>query len=232
MGICIYPSQDGCLIMIEAVLRIASENYYSCELTRTIPVRVSLVAINGAEGFGIIESLDGTETPMKKYAKFMKRSESILEFEITHRSETQYWTRAIHTMKDKSILETVLESGCMTKLPIIISNGKQVHTILSPTQVEFTRMFDNLKSRFTSVELVRIRRYPSGALNPLLTKKQEEAFRIAWKKGYFEIPRSSEIKHLASEVGIKRVAFQERLRRAERAIIREFALSIGIGEEE
>ncbi len=218
--------------MIEAVLRIASENYYSCEITRTIPVRISLVAINGPEGFGIIESLDGTEIPLKRYAKTMKRSESILEFEVTHKSETQYWTRAVHSMKDKSILETVLESGCMTKLPIIISNGKQTHTILSPTQMEFRRMFDNLKSRFTSVELERLRRYPSSISNPILSAKQEEAFRIAWMRGYYEIPRKSEIKYLATEIGIKRVAFQERLRRAEKAIVREFALSLGMDIEE
>lgn len=218
--------------MIEAVLRIASENYYSCEITRTIPVRVSLIAINGPEGFGIIESLDGTETPLKKYTKSMKQSKSILEFEVTHRSETQYWTRARHFMKDKSILETVLESGCMTKLPIIISNGKQTHTILSPTQMEFSRMFNNLRSRFTSVELERLRRYPSSITNPLLTKKQEQAFRIAWMKGYYEIPRKSEIEPLAFKIGIKRVAFQERLRRSERAIVREFALSLGMDVEE
>ena len=214
--------------MIEAVLQIASENYYSCEITRTIPVRVSLVAINGPDGFGIIESLDGTETPLKKYTKSMKRSKSIIEFEVTHKSETQYWTRAKHFMKDKSILETVLESGCMTKLPIVIANGKQTHTILSPTQMEFSRMFDNLRHRFTSVELERLRRYPSSISNPLLTKKQEEAFKIAWRRGYYDMPRKSEIKNLASEIGIKRVAFQERLRRAERAIAKELAISLGL----
>jgi predicted DNA binding protein len=217
--------------MIEAVLRISSENYYSCELTRTIPVRINLIAINGPEGFGIIESLDGTEASMMRYAKFMKQSENVLEFEITHKSETQYWTRAIHSMKGKSIHETVLDSGCMTKLPIIISHGKQTHTILSPSQEKFSSMFDNLKSRFTSVELERIRHYPSGMQDSLLTKKQEEAFILAWKRGYYEMPRKSEIKHLAPEVGIKRVAFQERLRRAERAIIGEFAMSLGIDYE-
>jgi predicted DNA binding protein len=217
--------------VIEAVLRIASENYYSCELTRSIPVRVSLIAINGSEGFGIIESRNGSETPMKRYARLMKRSDSILEFDITYKSETQYWTRAVHHMKDKSIHETVLESGCMTRLPIIISNGLQTHTILAPTQDKFTKMFDSLRDRFTSVELEQIRRFPSSLLHPQLTRKQEEAFMIAFKRGYFEIPRKSEIESLASEVGIKRVAFQERLRRAERTIIRYYANSLGVGDK-
>ena len=76
--------------MIQAILRIASENYYSCELTRKIPVRVLLIAINGPEGYGIIESLDGTEKPLKQYAKFMRKSSDIIEFDVTHKSEDQY----------------------------------------------------------------------------------------------------------------------------------------------
>jgi len=214
--------------MIEAIFQIASENYYSCEITRAIPVRVSLIAINGPEGFGIIESLDGTETPLKQYVKFMKRSKSIREFEISHRSETEYWTRAIHHMRNKSIHETVLESGCMTRLPIIIADGKQTHTILAPSQEEFSRLYDNLRRRFTSVVLEGIRRHPRGMSTRLLTRKQEEAFRIAYMKGYYEIPRQCEIEQLADGVGIRRVAFQERLRRAERTIMGEFALSSGI----
>ncbi|MGY5873400.1 MAG: helix-turn-helix domain-containing protein [Candidatus Thorarchaeota archaeon] len=208
--------------MIEAILHIASENYYSCVLTKKIPVRVSLVTINGPEGFGIIETLDGTETPLKKYMKFMKKSSSIQEIEVTHKSELQYWTRAIHTIDGKSIHDTVLENGCMTRLPIIISRGIQVHTILAPSQKKFTQLYESLKKRFTTVKVARIRRYSFGSIDHILTVKQTEAVSLAHSKGYYEIPRRCEIKHIAEDAGIKRVAMQERLRRAERAIMQEF----------
>jgi len=208
--------------MIEAILQIASENYYSCELTRTIPVRVSLITINGPEGFGIIESRDGTEAPLKKYTKFMKKSPSILEFEITHKSSLQYWTRAVHSIDGASIHDTILESGCMTKLPIIISRGSQYHTILAPSQEEFSQLFDSLKERFTSVKIEKLRRYPSGVIAPILSPKQMEAVLLAYARGYYEIPRKCEVQDISKEVGIKRVAMQERLRRAERTIMKEF----------
>lgn len=208
--------------MIEAILKITSESYYSCELTRTIPVRISLVTINGPEGFGIIESLDGTEAPLKRYVKFMKRSSSISVFEIIHKSELQYWTKAVHRIDGASIHDTVLENGCMTRLPIIISRGSQFHTILAPAQEEFTCMFNNLKERFTSVKIERVRRYPSGVIAPLLTPKQTEAIRVAYTRGYYEIPRNCEVQEIAKEIGIKRVAMQERLRRAERTIMKNF----------
>lgn len=208
--------------MIEAILQITSENYYSCELTQNIPVRINLVSINGPEGFGIIESLDGTEAPLRKYLKFMKQSSSVLEIEITHKSNLQYWTRAVHSIDGPSIHETVLENGCMTRLPIVISKGAQYHTILAPSQQEFSQLFDSLKERFTSVRIERVRRYPTGIVAPLLTVKQTEAVRLAYVRGYYEIPRKCEIQEIAEEAGIKRVAMQERLRRAERSIMKEF----------
>ncbi len=209
-------------ILIEAILHIASENYYSCELTSKIPVRVSLITINGPEGFGIIESLDGTEAPLKKYMQFMKKSSSIQEIEITHKSELQYWTRAVHTIYGESIHDTVLENGCMTRLPIIVSRGTQVHTILAPSQKKFTQMYENLKKKFTTVNVARVRRYSIGSIDHILTAKQTEAISLTYSNGYYEIPRRCEIKQIAKIAGIKRVAMQERLRRAERAIMQEF----------
>lgn len=214
--------------MIEAILKITSENYYSCELTREILVRVSLVTINGPEGFGIIESLDGTESPLRKYTRLMKRSPSIDVFEVLHKSDLLYWTRAVHNITGESILDTVLENGCMTRLPIIISGGFQSHTILAPSQEKFTRMFVNLKERFTSVMIERIKRYPDGMTLPLLTRKQMDAISLAYSSGYYEIPRGSELEQLSKELGIKRVAMQERLRRAEKKIITEFVQSASI----
>lgn len=217
-----YPVIRRVFNMIEANLQIASENYYSCELTRTIPVRVTLVSINGPEGFGIIDSLDGTETPLKRYVKFMKQSSSIREIEITHRSKIQYWTRAVHSIDGASIHDTVLENGCMTRLPIIIYKGVQFHTILAPSQKEFAQMFSSLKERFSSVKIERVRRYPQGIVLPLLTLKQMNAVGLAFARGYYEIPRKCEVNEIAKELGIKRVAMQERLRRAERTIMKEF----------
>jgi predicted DNA binding protein len=214
--------------MIEATLRIAAESYYSCEITSRIPVKISLIAINGPEGFGIIESLDGTEGPLKKYAQSMKRSKSIIEFTVTYKSNTQYWTRAVHHMDKPTIHETVLESGCMTRLPIIITHGKQTHVILSPSQEAFSILHDNLRRRFKLVEIERIKSYPTGLPTVSLSKKQEEAFRIAFQQGYYDIPRKCNLEQLSRMTSIKRVAFQERLRRAELIIMKEFAYARGL----
>jgi predicted DNA binding protein len=152
----------------------------------------------------------------------MKQSPSIVSFEITHKSDQQYWTRAVHKIKGKSIHDTVLNNGCMTRLPIVITNGSQFHTILAPSQNEFSMMYNSLKDRFTTVKIERVRRYPSGMTTSILTRKQSDAIILALSRGYYEIPRETDIQTIAKDLGIKRVAMQERIRRAERAIITEY----------
>jgi predicted DNA binding protein len=209
--------------MIEVKLEITAEGYYSCDITRKIPVRVSLVSINGPLGFGIIQSLTGKEKPLVDYVKALKKSSSIVEVRITHETPIQYWTEVIHRLKKKSIHETILESGCMSKLPIIIERGTQVHHLLAPDQNAFRLAFDNLRSRFSKVRVLKISRSLEGSLGPNITSKQMDAIKLAIAKGYYDIPRKIEIKDIAKDLKIKRVAMQERLRRAERTIIHQFA---------
>ncbi len=213
----------GVYKVIEAQLQISSERYYSCEITRTLPVRVNLIAINGPVGFGIIEALDGKESTLAAYVESMRRSSSILSFDITYASPSMYWTRAHHELGGESIHETILESGCMNRLPIVIQKGLQNHTVLAPSQEAFKTMYEALTDRFTEVRIRRISRSPVGQFLPRLTVKQAEAFRIAFRNGYYDMPRATTVEKLGRKLGIKRVAMQERLRRAERSVLQQYA---------
>lgn len=52
-----------------------------------------------------------------------------------------------------------------------------------------------------------------------LTPAQEEAVRIAFALGYFEVPRAVTASDVADELGISKSAFLERLRRAQQALL-------------
>jgi len=107
-------------------------------------------------------------------------------------------------------------------MPITIEAGVQNHSIISPNQKTLKKLLQTLKNRFTAVKILRISTTPYPHRKQLLTPKQLEAFRLAYKSGYYEIPRKTYIHQLSKETGIKRVAFQERIRRAEKRIIDEF----------
>jgi len=222
MDINVLPSYDGCLKVIQAKVLISTEEYYTCDITRTIPVRVIITTINGPVGFGIIESLAGGEESLKQYVSAMKASPSVLEIEITYQSPTVYWTRVAIQPDTPSIYETILESSCMTRLPVIIQNGVQEHTILAPSREAFRDMLDSLKARFSKVQLRHIRSFASGLPKHNLTVKQMEAMIMAFSSGYYDIPRRITVTEMSERLGIKRVAMQERLRRAERTIMTDF----------
>ena len=222
ININLLPSYDGCLKVIQAKVLISTEDYYTCDITRTIPVRVSITTINGPVGFGIIESLAGGEESLKQYVSAMKASSSVLKIETTYQSPTAYWTRVAIQPDTPSIYETVLESSCMTRLPVIIQNGVQEHTILAPSKEAFRAMLNSLKARFSSVQLKRVRSSATGSPEHRLTSKQMKAVSLAFKLGYYDIPRRISIAEMSKSLGIKRVALQERLRRVERTLVNDF----------
>ncbi|MFX0206381.1 MAG: helix-turn-helix domain-containing protein [Candidatus Hodarchaeota archaeon] len=211
--------------MIQTTLQISSEDYYLCELTERIPVKVTIVTIRLPEGYGLIEALEGGEKTIQSYVDSIKKSKSVLEFEVTYSSPTIYFTRSIHNLDYPSIYETILESGSMSLLPIIIVRGVQYHTVYSPSRNALKALLATLKSRFSTVKIISLSSTPFKSKSTVLTPKQLEAFTLAYKKGYYEIPRRSKvtITSLAQNIGIKRVAMQERLRRAEQRIFSEFA---------
>ena len=211
-------------MVLECLLQITAENYYSCELTDKIPVRVSIMTINGDTGFGVIEPVQGVESHIAEYVDQLKDDEDISEVEVTYKSSEAYWTRVVHQLEGPSIYETILSSGCMSRLPIIIQNGVQKHTVLAPSKNRVKEMLSLLRKRFSEVQLLRLRTTPYTKSKVRLTDKQSEALRLAHESGYYEIPRSVKIAELAKKLDISRVSMQERLRRAERDIMNAYAL--------
>ncbi|WP_284010443.1 helix-turn-helix domain-containing protein [Haloarcula pelagica] len=54
-----------------------------------------------------------------------------------------------------------------------------------------------------------------------LTDRQHEALRIAYERGYFDIPRQASLEDVAEELGITPSSVSERLRRAQTQLIEE-----------
>ncbi|MFW9845931.1 MAG: helix-turn-helix domain-containing protein [Candidatus Thorarchaeota archaeon] len=210
-------------MVLQCTIEVGAEDYYSCDLTKKVPVRVTLVTINRDTGFGITEPLNGDEESIQKYIIELQKSPSIREVDIIHRSPEAYWTRVVHQLESDSIHETILQSGCMTKLPIVIERGVQYHTVLAPSQQSLRDLISILRRRFPRVRIRSLKSKPTASFRVLLTEKQQKAFLLALQSGYYDMPRRSRIEEMCVKLGIKRVAMQERLRRAEQRILSDFA---------
>jgi predicted DNA binding protein len=210
-------------MVIVCDFEISSEQYYSCVLTKKFSVQVSIVTINGSTGFGIVQSLGRDAQPVLDYIEGLRNSGSAQSVDVTYTSGNSSWTRVVHRISGPSIYDTVLESGCMTMLPITVRGGTQYHRVLAPSRDVLSSLLKTLRTRFSVVRVKRIKATPEGLVRPLLTEKQHQAFQLAYDSGYFDIPRQCSIKDISIKIGLSRVAMQERLRRAERRILSAFA---------
>ena len=164
----------------------------------------------------------GVVMAFQNHDDFVHNSDQIIEFCITHRTPTRYWHNSKHKLDYPSIHDSILESGSMTILPIIIENGIQYHNILSPNPDSFRKLLTFLQERFTDVNIRALSSKPTETLQDFLTDKQYEALMLAYRKGYYEIPKKITLEEIGEELGIKRIACQERIRRAEKRIIDYF----------
>jgi predicted DNA binding protein len=216
--------------VIRSKIAISTDHYYSCEVSKKLPIRITVLTVSGPEGFGFTEALDKKKETLDEYVKLMKKSDQIIEFSITHKTPTMYWNKSKHKLDYPSINESILESGSMTILPIIIEDGMQYHTILSPSSDNFRQLLKNLEERFTDVNIRALSSKPTETLQDFLTDKQYETLMLAHRKGYYEIPRKSTLEEIGEELGVKRIACQERIRRAERKIIDHYVKESLFGE--
>ena len=60
--------------MIRSKIAISTEKYYSCEVSKKLPVRISVLAVNGPEGLGFVEALDKKKETLDEFIKLMKKS--------------------------------------------------------------------------------------------------------------------------------------------------------------
>ena len=205
--------------MLRSKIAISTEKYYSCEVSKKLPIRISVITVNGPEGLGFVEALDKKKETLDEFYKLMKNSDQIIDITITHKSPTRYWNKVIHKLDFPSINASIIESGSMTILPIIIEDGIQYHNILSPNPDSFRKLLKFLQERFTDVNIRALSSKPTETLQDFLTDKQYETIMLAYRKGYYEIPKKITLEEIGEELGIKRIACQERMRRAEKRII-------------
>ncbi len=60
---------------------------------------------------------------------------------------------------------------------------------------------------------------PLDTLKNDLTLKQQEALKLAYRNGYYELPRNIFLENLAKEMNIKRRTYEEHLRKAEKKVM-------------
>ena len=98
------------------------------------------------------------------------------------------------------------------------SNGTATWRVLIPNRAVLKKMVKEIRAAGVNIFVENVKPLMS---NMTLTKKQRELLQIAYRKGFFDVPRRATLRQLAEELGVSRSTLMESLRRAEARIMRE-----------
>ncbi len=110
--------------------------------------------------------------------------------------------------------------------PIIVKNGFEYWEVASWDKKYINTLFQRVKKvgrKTATIELLELKNKKISAFFSLahtdLTPKQLEYLKVACNNGYYDFPRRVSLKQLADKIGESRTTLQDRIRRAEKAIM-------------
>ncbi len=139
----------------------------------------------------------------------------------------QYYVEfMLYEKADETTADMLFQAGCLFQPPAIVRGRYELQTMLAPSSDNIRRLFRLLKRNKRDYKTLGIREVEPGPRmlftveeSGILTPKQLDAIRIAFKRGFYSYPRKIRISDLAKEAGSARSTFQEHLRLAEIRLI-------------
>ena len=98
------------------------------------------------------------------------------------------------------------------------NNGTAKWRVLIPNRAALKKIVREIRAAGVNIILESVKPLMSYKT---LTKKQGEVLKIAYRKGFFDVPRRVRLGQLAEELGVSRSTLMESLRRAEARIMQE-----------
>ncbi|WP_277543758.1 helix-turn-helix domain-containing protein [Haloarcula laminariae] len=123
---------------------------------------------------------------------------------------------------EKSLYEFLWESSLPPEFPIIIENGKMEFD-LTASQEQFEAFGSLLNETDRDYELLTLAH--TDKQDSLLTDRQREYVTVAYRRGYFEVPRECTLAELADALGVDKSSASETIRRGAMRIIGQFIIS-------
>lgn len=172
-----------------------------------------------------IHLLEGDEKEKKAFANALKRHNKTVKFE-------KHDNMLIVLMKEEErFYELIYDPSLYHPAPAIIKKGIELWNIASWDRKKLENLMKEIekeKSDFSEFELLNL-----GKMNPHdiyfprilpdLPEKQELAFKLALKHGYYNSPRKMDLVHLAEIAKVSVSTFQENLRKAESKLLPFFS---------
>lgn len=134
--------------------------------------------------------------------------------------------------RDKSLFKVTWNPDLNGFVKELVSNGAIVYRgkgtpdtwrfrVQFPDRTHLQSFYTNCRTHGVDIDIDRIYHASDTPVRRFLTEEQLESLTVAYKHGYWDIPRGTTLMDLANTLGISDTAASERLRRAVRTLIEE-----------
>lgn len=162
------------------------------------------------DGVDAVESTMREQDHVETLERIVETEEGML-FSATWRSDVD------------GVIDVVQGTACCL-LNVVGTSQEWVLQIRFPGHEQVIEFYATLTERRIPVTVQRQKEVTSVEEDPSLSQQQREALLLAYRRGYFGVPRRCKLSDLADQVGISNSAFSERLRRAVATLVEQIAV--------
>jgi predicted DNA binding protein len=130
---------------------------------------------------------------------------------------------------EESIIDRFEEHNCLYQSPTIYRQGWEHYTVIAFDETDIQTLLADLRAdrdiELLSKTAIEEKQIPHSMLTPVdqlfddLTDRQLAALEHALEGGYYEQPRRTSVRELASRTSVSKSTFEEHLRKAENKLL-------------
>lgn len=119
---------------------------------------------------------------------------------------------------------TIIGSRVFLVKPIEVAHGFEFWTVGAHTKQQLVDLVNRLNAtKLSSAEILSVKQekpvFQTASLAGELTGKQLRTFEMAFREGYYNYPRRTDLNKLAAKAGVSKTALRVSLRRAEKTLL-------------
>jgi predicted DNA binding protein len=171
--------------------------------------------------FSHFETLSGKEEDIAKFVDDLKKDKQIMDLEMS--GDSIFFL--VKIPKKNKIPTTHYDPKIFWLKPVVVDEqGYEWWEIGTWDRTLLNKFIHALESGNYDLKILKIKNEMLNEIHfpqvmPFLTKSQKKALELAYRYGYYDFPRKTELRDLAKKSGLSLSTFREHLRKAEKRII-------------
>lgn len=205
--------------MLLTKIKISSRDNIIGRLTIEKQVRIKIIrckATGPIGGVSILSLQTEIETTVEEIRKWFDEFDGCKVVSITSMSNGKY----IVCVRNQfcKLCRVLNGTNCFLESGSGMESNAVQWKILTPDNFEIRTVVDRLRNEGCAVELLSVKKAVSSFE---MTRTQEDAVRLAFSMGYYDIPKGVTLEELAARLGVSKATLNLILRRGQRKIISE-----------